>query len=119
MVDNKLIVDKIVEGIQELKGKKIVVVDMTQLAERACDYFVICEGASSTHVASVSDSIRAYVKKELGINPYAVDGKENCLWVAFDYGQIFAHVFLPQEREFYDIEHLWADAKVNFIPDLD
>lgn len=119
MIDNKIIVEAIVEGIQELKGKKIAVVDMTDLKERACDYFVICEAQSTTHVGSVADSIKSYVSKKISVKPYAIDGRENCLWIAFDYGQIFAHVFLPQERAFYDIEHLWSDAKINYIPDLD
>ena len=118
MVDNKQIVERIVEGIQELKGKKIVVVDMTMLNERACDYFVICEADSTTHVGAIADSIRMYVKDKAGVKPFAIDGKENAQWVAFDYGQIFVHVFQPETRAFYDIEHLWADAALNRIPDL-
>lgn len=118
-VDNKTLVDKIVEGIQELKGKKIAIVDMTNLQERACDYFVICEGNSSVHVSSIADSIKNYVQKQTGVKPYAIDGQNNCLWIAFDYGQIFVHVFEPETRVFYDIEHLWSDAKIKFIPDLD
>ncbi len=119
MIDNKLIVQKIVEGIQEKKGKKIVVVDMTGLDSRACDYFVICEGNTSTHVGSISDSIKDYVQKQIGVKPFATDGKTNSLWVAFDYGQIFVHVFQPEIRAFYNIEHLWEDAKLTEIPDLD
>ncbi len=118
MAENKEIVQAIVEGIQEIKGKKIAVVDMTDLSERACDYFIICEGTSSTHVTSIADSIRDYVNKKLKVKPYAIDGKENALWIAFDYGQIFAHVFQPDVRAFYDIEHLWSDAKINYIEDL-
>ncbi|MDR1678193.1 MAG: ribosome silencing factor [Prevotellaceae bacterium] len=119
MAENTLIVEKIVEGIQELKGKHIVVVDMTQLPERACDYFVICEGNSSTHVASIADSIKTFVQQEIGVKPFAVDGRENSEWIVFDYGQVLAHVFQPEARAFYDIEHLWADARINEIPDLD
>jgi len=119
MVENKQIVERIVEGIQELKGKKIVVVDMTMLGERACDYFVICEANSSTHVGAIADSIRMYVQKETGVKPFAIDGKENAQWVAFDYGQILAHIFQPETRAFYDLEHLWADAKLLKIKDLD
>jgi ribosome-associated protein len=116
---DKQIVQKIVEGIQEKKGKKITVVDMTNLSERACDYFVICEGNTNTHVSAISDSIKDYVQKETGVKPFATDGKENALWIVCDYGQILVHIFQPDTRAFYDIEHLWSDAKLTQIPDLD
>ena len=118
MLENKQIVEQIVEGIQELKGNRIVVVDMTMLTDRACDYFVICEGNSTTHVGSITDSIKSYVQEKIGVKPFAVDGKENAQWVAFDYGQVLAHVFLPETREFYDLEHLWADAKMSVIEEV-
>lgn len=118
MEEDKQIIDNIVKGIQERKGKKIVIVDMTKLLERSCSYFVICEGDSTTHVSSISDSIKDYVRKELRIKPFAIDGTENALWIAMDYGQIFVHVFHRETRTFYDLEHLWFDAKLTEIPDL-
>lgn len=119
MIESKEIVEKIVEGIQELKGKKIVIVDMTMLSDRACDYFVIAEGTSSTHVNAITDSVRRYVREQIQVKPYAVDGQDNALWVAFDYGQILVHIFDPETRAFYDIEHLWEDAVLTEIPDKD
>ena len=50
---------------------------------------------------------------------FAVDGLRNAEWVAMDYSDILVHVFLPETREFYNLEHLWADAKLTQIPDLD
>ncbi|MBQ4038431.1 MAG: RsfS/YbeB/iojap family protein, partial [Bacteroidaceae bacterium] len=41
------------------------------------------------------------------------------LWIAMDYGEVLVHIFLPETREFYDIDHLWADAKLEIIPDID
>ena len=119
MEEDKHILDNIVKGIQDRKGKKIVIVDMTNLGERACSYFVICEGDSTTHVSSISDSIKDYVRKELKIKPFAIDGTQNALWIAMDYGQILVHVFHRETRTFYDLEHLWSDAKLIQIPDLD
>jgi ribosome-associated protein len=118
MEEDKQIIDNIVKGIQERKGKKIVIVDMTKLTDRACSYFIICECDSTTHVSSISDSIRDYVRKELKIKPFAVDGTENALWIAIDYGQILVHVFHRETRTFYDLEHLWSDAKLVEISDL-
>jgi ribosome-associated protein len=48
-----------------------------------------------------------------------VDGLRNAQWVAMDYGDILVHIFLPDVRKFYDIEHLWADATLTAIPGLD
>ncbi len=118
MVKNEQIVKKIVEGIQERKGKEIVVVNLTKLKESPCSFFVICEGDSNVHVNSVAMSIKDYVNEEIKLKPYAADGFDNAEWIAMDYGQIIVHVFQRSFREFYDLEHLWADAEIKFIPNL-
>ena len=119
MIENKEIVAKIVEGAQEKKAKKIVVVDMNKLKDSPCSYFVICEGDSNVHANAIAYSIKDYVQEKADTKPYASDGFENCQWIALDYGQIIVHVFQRAYREFYDLEHLWHDADLNFIPDLD
>ena len=58
-------------------------------------------------------------RKGADTKPFAVDGLRNAEWVAMDYSDILVHVFLPETREFYNLEHLWADAKLTQIPDLD
>ena len=118
MKENEQIVDKIVEGIQERKGKNIIVVNLTKLQESPCSYFVICEGDSSVHVGSIANSIKDWVRDEIKVKPYATDGFENSEWIAMDYGHIIVHVFQRHIRAFYDIEHLWADANLKRIPDV-
>ncbi|MDD3079469.1 MAG: ribosome silencing factor [Paludibacter sp.] len=118
MIENEQIVNKIVEGIQERKGKEIVVVNLTKLKESPCNYFVICEGDSNVHVNAVALSIKDYVQDEIKVKPYATDGFENSEWIAMDYGQIIVHVFQKHTREFYDLEHLWADADLKHIENL-
>lgn len=118
MINNEQIVSNIVEGIQERKGKEIVVVNMTKLKESPCNYFVICEGDSNVHVNSVALSVKDYVNDKIHVKPYAADGFDNAEWIALDYGQIIVHVFQRRFREFYDIEHLWADADIKRIPNL-
>ena len=118
MIENEQIVNKIVEGIQERKGKRIVVVDMSDLQEAPCSYFVICEGDSRVHVGAIAQSIKDWVRDEIKVKPYAVDGLENSEWIAMDYGQIIVHVFQREPREFYDIEHLWEDAKLTEIEEV-
>ena len=113
------IVQKITEAIQEKKGKRIVIADLTTIEDTICNYFVICEGNSPSQVTAIVDSIKDYVRKETGEKVYAVDGLRNAQWVAMDYGDVLVHVFLPEERDFYNLENLWADAKLTEIPDLD
>lgn len=117
-IENEQIVEKIVEGIQERKGKDIVVVNMQKLKDAPCSYFVICEGDSNVHVNAVALSIKDFVQKQINIKPFAADGFENCEWIAMDYGQIIVHVFQHATRMFYDIEHLWEDAELQRIENL-
>ena len=118
MDETKELLGKIVEGIQEKKGEKIVIVDMSQLENYVCRYFVICQGKSNTHVAAIADSIRDYVREKLRIKPIASDGYINAQWIAMDYSDIIVHVFQPEFREFYRLESLWEDAIITNIPDL-
>ena len=108
----------IVKAINEKKGENIVAIDVSA-SSPICDYFVICNGNSPTQVSAITDSVEYMVKKATGYRPIAIDGLRNAQWVAIDYGEVLVHIFMPETREFYDIDHLWADAKLEFIPDLD
>lgn len=115
---NEQIVSQIVEGIQEKKGKRIVVVDMQKLKEAPCGFFVICEGDSNIHVNAIATSIKDYMSEKANTKPYATAGFENAEWIALDYGQAIVHVFQRHTRAFYDIEHLWADAEIKTYDDI-
>lgn len=119
ILNSKELIEQVIEAIQDKKGKNIVIADMTGLGNTVCDYFVICEGNSNTQVSAITDSIWEGLIDKFGHKPFAVDGQRNSQWVAMDYGEVFVHIFLPEVRAFYDIEHLWADAKLQHIPDLD
>ncbi len=118
MSDVKQLIAAIIEGMQEKKAKKIVTVDMTEL-DAPCQYFVICQGESNIQTMSIATSTKDYVREHIREKPFASDGYENCQWIAMDYGNVIVHVFQPEARQFYDIEHLWEDAKIEYIPDLD
>ena len=119
MTQSENLVKTIVEGIQEKKGSGIVVADLDGIDGTICRYFVICQGNSPAQVEAISDSVSEMVRKEMKEKPTRVVGLENAQWVAMDYGDVLVHVFLPDVREYYDLEHLWDDAKLNRIPDLD
>jgi len=101
----------IVEGIRDKKGKKIVQLDLRKL-DGPADFFIICEGDSNTHVKAITDSIHRKVKEELETAPSHTEGSSNSKWVLMDYFNTVVHVFHPETRDFYELEHLWSDAKV-------
>ncbi len=109
----------LIEGIRERKGRKITVVDMSDIDSAAARRFVICEGTSTQHVAAVADSIREYLLDNARIKPYNYDGYGNSQWIVIDYGDTLVHVFLPQTRSLYDLENLWSDASIVDYPDED
>lgn len=118
LVEDEQIVIKIVEGIQERKGKNIVVIDLRQLNESPCPFFVICEGDSHVHVHAVADSIGEYVFQKMALKPFAANGFANSEWIAMDYGQAIVHVFQRSTREYYNLEQLWADANVRRVENI-
>ena len=119
MDTEKQLVDTIIRGIQEKKGGNIVVADLTGIDGTICRYFVVCQGNSPSQVEAITESVGDFARKELDEKPAHVVGLENAQWVAMDYGDVLVHVFLPDIREYYDLEHLWHDAKLTQIPDLD
>lgn len=119
MTENETLVQAIIEGIQEKKGHDIVHVDMHQIETAATGDFVICTGNSTMQVDAVADSVRDYVEKKLGTRPFNYDGYQNSQWIVIDYGTVYVHVFLPDFRVRYNLEELWADAKLTRVPDLD
>ena len=119
MYETEDLVKRIAEGIQEKKGKDIVVADLTDTDNSVCKYFVICEGNTPTQVAAIADSVNDYVRIHLGVKPTVVEGLRNARWVAMDYSDVLVHIFVPEDRAFYNLENLWADARLNLIPNLD
>jgi ribosome-associated protein len=119
MKEGKNLVNNIVAACQEKKARNVVIVDMTELPGTICQYFVICEGNTPIQVSAISDEIVDYLKKKKKEHPISIDGLRESRWVGIYYGTVIVHVFLPELREFYNIEHLWADAKLENIPDID
>lgn len=113
------LVHTIIEGIQEKKGKGIVTVDLRKIDTAPCAYFVICQGGSPQQVDAITDSVEEFARKHDGEKPAAIAGRENSEWVAMDYGTVMVHIFVPEARVHYDLEHLWDDADTKEIPDLD
>ena len=66
-----------------------------------------------------TDSVEEFTGKQYGEHPTLIAGRQNAVWVAMDYGTVMVHIFVPETREHYDLEHLWEDAKLEQIPNID
>ncbi len=106
----------IIEGIEEVKGHDIKILDLRNIEAAIADYFVVCTGTSTTQVEAVARSVENFTRKELDERPRRVEGVRNAQWVLMDYFSIIVHVFYEPMREHYDIEGLWADANEMALP---
>ncbi len=109
------LVDVIISGIQEKKGQRIVSLDMQHIENTVTDHFVICHGSSNTQVESIAETVEKRTREELNEKPWHIEGSDNASWILLDYVDVVAHIFHEEVRDFYDLEGLWADAKVQHI----
>jgi len=109
------LIASILAGIDEVKGQDVLLLDLRDIENTVCDYFIICNGTSNTQVKAIAGSIRKMVSKALGDKPWHVEGEDHAEWILMDYVNIVVHVFQKQIREHYDIEGLWGDAEVTEV----
>ena len=110
-----LLITTIIGGIEDVKGKEITILDLRDIENTVCDYFVVCEGTSNTQVNAIVNSIQKQVSKTTKDKPWHVEGVDNAEWVLLDYVNVVVHVFQKHIRDYYDIESLWGDAKTTQI----
>ena len=119
MITIQELIDLIIEGIQEKKGHRVSIADLSDIPSAPAEAFVICTGNNPAQVDSIVDSIENVTRVKGKEHPTAIAGRQNSVWVAMDYGNVMVHVFVPDMREYYDIDNLWSDAKITQVPDLD
>ena len=105
----------ILKAIDEIKGLDVQILDLREIENTVCDYFIICSGTSNTHVSAISGIIQKQVGKLAQEKPWHVEGESLAEWILIDYVNIVVHVFQKKIREYYDIESLWGDAKITKI----
>ena len=114
MDQTQVLVQAIVNGLQEKKGKNIVVVDLSSIEGAICQYMVIGEGNSPSQVSTLCDSVWDFARREAGEKTLSIDGEQRAEWIGMDYGTV-----IPEKRKFYNLDTLWEDAKITEIPNLD
>lgn len=106
----------IAEAADDRKAGDITILQTGDVSYLA-DYFVIATGFSRVQVRAIANSISTMVADQLGRQPLRTEGMSEGRWVLQDYGEVIAHVFMPDDREFYDLEAFWGHAeRVEFVP---
>ena len=96
----------IVAALEDVKGIDICTLDVRGLTS-VVDFMIIATGASTRQVKALSENVSKETRKA-GIMPLAIEGRESANWILIDFGEISVHVMLPDARELYDLERLWA-----------
>ena len=97
------------------KAKRVRILGLGGISDVA-DYFVVCSGESDTQVKAIADAIEDGLRSD-GVRVWKKEGTDNLLWVLLDYVDVVVHIFVPKVRDYYDIERLWGDAKVEEFAD--
>lgn len=117
-METKDIAQKIAAAANDKKAKDILLLNMEGLSP-VTDFYVICSAGNSTLVKAIADNIEDKLA-EAGVHPAHKEGYADARWVLLDYGDVVAHVFLEEERDFYNLEQLWADApSESFVENTD
>ncbi len=99
----------IVDAAEDKKAADIVLLEVTELTSMA-DYFVICSGGSERQLGAIADGITEKLRSE-GVRPIGREGGSNSHWTLVDFGAVIVHIFAPPERDYYQLERHWSEAK--------
>ncbi len=116
-LESKTLAYKIADLALEKKAKQIIVMDLNGITAIA-DFFVLMSGDSDTQIKAIADHIVRELKGQ-EIRVYHKEGYNSLRWVLLDYVDVVVHVFKPETREFYGLERLWGDAKIDFVMDVE
>lgn len=116
-LESKTLAYKIADLALDKKAKQIIVMDLNGMTAIA-DFFVLMSGDSDTQIKAIADHIVKELKGQK-IRVYHKEGYNSLRWVLLDYVDVVVHVFKPETREFYGLERLWGDAKIDFVMDVE
>ena len=111
-VTSRVLSEKITQGMLELKAVDIQIFDLRAIQHAIADFFVLCSGNSDIHIDSISQMIEKYAFEQAKQKPWHKEGYANKEWILIDFVDVVAHVFNKEKRAFYELENLWADAKI-------
>jgi len=115
---SEILVSIVVNGMHEVKAKEIISLDLRNIENSVCDFFIVCHGSSYIHSSAIAESIEEETNKTIKEKPIYKEGLKSKDWILLDYGNVVAHVFLKETRNYYNLEKLWGDAKTQLINEI-
>lgn len=115
--NTEFLLEQIFEGMREKKAANITMLDLTKISNRVADYYIVCNADNIRQVSAIADSVEDFTTRFCEEKPWHVEGLTNSQWVLMDYVNVVVHIFETEARDFYGIEHLWADAVISKIKD--
>lgn len=112
---SQVLADVIIHGMQEKKATDIATLDLRNVSNAFCDFFVICTATSDKQLEAIADEIEKEVYLAIGEDPVSHEGQSQNGWILLDYFNVVVHLFLTDKREKFGLEELWGDAKIKFI----
>ncbi len=94
--------------LEDTRGQDTLVLDLTGVTS-IVDFFIVTTGSSSRQMKAMAEEVHKTLKHE-GSKRIGFEGEDSSQWVLQDYGDIVIHLFTPDARKLYDLEHLWAEA---------
>ena len=110
LIDSKELAWQIASAADDKKAQDIVLLNVSDVSYLA-DYFVIVTGFSRTQLNAIAESIEKRLEEKYNLQPTRVSGKREGNWIVQDYGDVIVHSFLPEEREYYNLEAFWGHAE--------
>lgn len=110
MIDSEALLNSIGQALYDKKGSNILALDVRAITDLT-DYCVIVEGNVDRHVKALCNNVIDAVK-QLGIEPYFIEGQLEGDWIVVDFGSVIVHIMLPDMREKYALEELWKKSQI-------
>ncbi len=100
----------VIESLEAINGEDIIDLDITHLKTSICRHYIICHASATTRVKALAESVEKNMREIHKLKPFHKEGFTNAQWILLDFSDIIVHIFLEDQRRFYNLEDLWADG---------
>lgn len=111
-INSDNLVNAIIKSLTNNKAIELLTINFLNIPNAICDFFVICNGTSNTHVESLAEYVEKDVSKNLNEKVWKKEGFRNAQWIILDYSDVVVHIFQEEYRNFFKLENLWSDAEI-------
>ena len=116
-IDSLTLAKKVADICYAKLGRDTIVLDMSP-DSILCDYFVLSDAPTRNQLRDMATTIEDELSK-LGVEPKSSQGKNDNAWTLMDYGSVVVHLFITNERQFYNLEGMWKQAPIVYAPDAE